>query len=126
MNDGISVLIIDDEDGVRISLAEFLEDFDYDVHTAASAEEGLMLLREHNFQVAIVDLRLPGINGEAFILRASELAPRMKYLIHTGSVDYAISKEISSLVAPHQLFAKPQADLMAFIEGIQNLLELEE
>lgn len=120
----ISVLIIDDEESVRTSLAEFLDDYDFDVTTAVSGEEGLQLLREQRFQVAVVDLRLPGINGEAFILRAQDFAPQMRYLIHTGSVDYAVSRELREMgIGPEHLYAKPQSDLMRLIEGINALLD---
>lgn len=108
----ISVLIIDDEGPIRNSLAEFLRDYDFEVETADSAEAGLSLLEEACFDIAIVDLRLPGMSGERFILKAVELDPKMRYLIHTGSVDYLLSEELMALgITGRHLLSKPVVDL---------------
>lgn len=124
MTDAISVLIIDDEATIRHSLAEFLEDYDYLVSTAPTGESALSLLQKKRFDVAIVDLRLPGINGEAFILRANDLAPHMCYLIHTGSVDYRIGDELSKLgIGNQHLFAKPLEDLYYFVDKIEEMVK---
>ncbi len=57
------ILIIEDDQGVRESLAMVLEYQDYTVHQAASGEDGLTLATETHPQVVVLDLNLPGIDG---------------------------------------------------------------
>ncbi len=58
-----TILIIEDDQGVRESLAMVLEYQDYDVHQASSGEDGLALATEHAPAVIVLDLNLPGIDG---------------------------------------------------------------
>jgi DNA-binding NtrC family response regulator len=120
----IRVLIVDDEPFVRDSLAEYLADFDFSVSSAGSAEEMLTLLEEAPQDVAIVDLRLPGMSGDALIQRAHEIAPAMRFLIHTGSVDYRISGDLMKIgVRQEHVILKPQPSLDNVVKVINDLVE---
>ena len=58
------ILVVDDEAAERITLGEVLRLEGYQVTLAASGEEALALARQTDpFDLAILDLRLPGING---------------------------------------------------------------
>ncbi|GAA4249876.1 response regulator transcription factor [Dactylosporangium darangshiense] len=57
------VLVIEDDDRIRLSLALALEDEGYVVRGAASAEEGLVAQRDQPADTVLVDLMLPGIDG---------------------------------------------------------------
>jgi DNA-binding response OmpR family regulator len=59
----VAVLVIEDDDRIRLSLALALEDEGYTVHTAATAEEGLVRQRREPADTVLVDLMLPGIDG---------------------------------------------------------------
>jgi len=120
----IKVLIIDDEPFIRESLAGFLEDGDFDVSSADSAEQALDLLRKNPYDIAIVDLRLPGMNGDVFIQEINRISPQIRFLIHTGSVDYRLSSELLAVgIRPDHVFYKPQHDLTLFVKKIEQLLE---
>jgi len=121
----INILIIDDEIAIRYSLTSFFEDYDFNVTSAASAEEALEILNEKkNFHVAIVDLRLPGMTGDKMILEASKIYPELKYLIHTGSINYFVSDELKNIGFKDEfVFLKPQNNLKIFIDAIEKLLE---
>lgn len=123
----IRVLVVDDEVSVCKSLVGFLEDFDFEVASAASAETALKLATEETFDVAIVDLRLPGISGEALILQAHKEVPDLKFLIHTGSVGYRLSEELKQIgILPAHVYLKPMDDLNELVEGIKNLVNEKE
>jgi len=118
----IKILVIDDEPFIRESLVGFLEDCDFNISSADSAEQALNLLRQTTFDVAIVDLRLPGMNGDVFIQEINSLAPHIRFLIHTGSVDYHLSKKLIDIgVRTDHVFYKPQHDLTLFVNTIDNL-----
>ena len=120
----IRVLVVDDEPFVRDSLVEFLEDYDFDVSSAASAEEMLELLARRQQDVAIVDLRLPGMNGDALIHQAHEVLPSMRFLIHTGSVDYRLSDDLKKIgIRQEHVILKPQPNLNSIVDWIRDLVK---
>lgn len=120
----ISIIVIDDEDMVRINLADFLEDEGYLVANASSGEEGIDLVKEKPFNIAIVDMRLPGMDGNTFILEANRLQPDLKYLIHTGSADYSLPDELKKLgISQESVFYKPVHDMDLITGSIARLMQ---
>lgn len=118
----IKVLVVDDELSVSESLVGFLEDSEFDVASASSGEKALELATKEPFDVAIVDLRLPGMSGEALILKAHELVPELRFIIHTGSVGYRLSGELKRIgMLPDHVYLKPMDDLNELVEGIEKL-----
>lgn len=69
------VLIIDDERNLRESLAEFLALDGYDCVGAGSGEEGLDRLSRESFDAALLDLRMPGIDGLETLVRIRDGGP---------------------------------------------------
>lgn len=119
-----SIIVIDDEDMVRINLADFLEDEGYLVAKAASGEEGLQLVKGTKFDIAIVDMRLPGIDGNTFILEAHRLQPELRYLIHTGSADYSLPEDLRSIgISQDLVFYKPVHDMELIKNSIFLMLK---
>ncbi len=117
-------LVVDDDRSVRISLREFLNDYGFDAEAAGSAEEALAMLAEAPFDVAIVDLRLPEMSGDAMILKASRRCPGLRFIIHTGSLDYRVTPELERIgVRPEHVFHKPLKSLEELIAGVRHVLE---
>ncbi len=105
-------LIVDDETSIRESIAAFMEDEGYVVFQAESSEEALDLLRNHPIDQAVVDIRLPGHDGNMFMLEARKIRPTIKFVVHTGSADYIPSPEILALgVTLNKVLIKPAGDL---------------
>ena len=84
----IKVFVVDDEIVVCSNVAAFLEDEGFTVFSATSGEEALDFLLKQKIDVAIIDIRLPGIDGDMLIFKAHEIQPVLKFLIHTGSTNY--------------------------------------
>ncbi len=78
------VLIVEDEPVVCAVLCEILAD-SYECVAINTAEEGLSKLSRESFDVAITDVRLPGMSGEEFLLRAHESDPRLPVIVVTGA-----------------------------------------
>lgn len=57
------ILIVDDEEGIRRTLRQILEDEGYATEEAASGEEALQKVRERDFDVLLLDVWLPGMDG---------------------------------------------------------------
>jgi len=118
----ISVLIVDDEPFLRRSIVDFLMDEDrFDIFQAESGETGLDMLKEQKVDVCLVDMRLPGLNGIEFILKAQELDPGLRYIIHTGSPEEQLPKAvIQGIPGFRGVIFKPVIDMMEIVHAIDR------
>jgi CheY-like chemotaxis protein len=119
----LRVLVVDDEPGVARSLQAYLEDEGMQVRSAGSAEEALELVQAGAaFDVCIMDMRLPGMDGDVAIRRLHRVRPRMHYIIHTGTAGYALSDDLRAMgIGNDQLFMKPLPDMSPLVDTIRGL-----
>jgi NtrC-family two-component system response regulator AlgB len=129
MNAKVRVLVIDDEESIRKTLRICLEGAGYEVTLAASGEAGVAAARKHPPDVALVDLRLGGMDGLAVTKLLSQETPTTAVVImtayatidnavdamRTGATDYLpkpftpaqvlhlLSKSVRSARAEHEL-----------------------
>jgi DNA-binding NtrC family response regulator len=86
-----AVLIVDDEAIVRESIGDWLKDT-YQVATAETGEEALELIEKQDFDILIVDVRLPGKSGIQVLREVKEVKPYIESIVITAypSVDLAV------------------------------------
>jgi two-component system nitrogen regulation response regulator NtrX len=86
------ILIVDDETGIRESLTGILEDENFQTAACASGEECLELLRKSNFDVILLDVWLPGMDGlEALAkIRAMNDPPEVIMISGHGTIETAV------------------------------------
>lgn len=112
-------MVLDDEESIRHSIASFLEDEGHDVLTAESTEKAIELVRTHPVDGTVVDIRLPGRDGNAFMLEASQIRPQMRFVVHTGSADYSPPTAVVALgVTLDKVLIKPVRDLSIIVEAL--------
>ncbi len=87
-----NVLLVDDEAVVRNSLSEWLKDDGYDVASAEDGESALKILKERQFDTAVVDLKMPGVDGLEVLRKAKQTYPQINIIIITayGTVENAV------------------------------------
>lgn len=89
----MKILIIDDDEWIRDSLRIFFETEGCHVVVLETAEEGLAELKYQNFDLIIVDYKLPGLDGIEFLKRThDEHSDTMKVLITAYRTDSVISE----------------------------------
>jgi ActR/RegA family two-component response regulator len=114
-------LILDDEESIRQSIAAFMEDEGYRVFQAESSEQALEIIRKHPIDEAVVDIRLPGQDGNSFMLEAIKIRPKIKFVVHTGSADYIPPKAIQALgVTLDKVLIKPANDLNLICDALKK------
>jgi len=114
-------LILDDEESIRQSIAAFMEDEGYTVFQAESSEKALEIVRNHPIDDAVVDIRLPGHDGNTFMLEARKIRPEIKFVVHTGSADYIPPKAIQALgVTSDKVLIKPASDLKVICDALKD------
>src|ERR1051325_8554893 len=79
-----SVLVVDDEKNMRLSLKTVLADEDYPVHTVDSAEEALEAMSRDEFLMVITDARLGGMTGYELLSRIRAQKPDLPVLMITA------------------------------------------
>jgi two-component system nitrogen regulation response regulator GlnG len=85
-------LIVDDEAGMRHSLQRLLQPTGYEVSTARSGAEALALVKEIPFDVAVLDIQMPGLSGLDAYRRLREIDPKLPVVFITayGTAETAI------------------------------------
>lgn len=78
-----SVLIVDDEKIIRDSLRDWLQD-GYNVTTCETGEEAIELVKNHDFDVLILDVRLTGKSGLQVLKEIKEIKPQIRSIIITA------------------------------------------
>ncbi|MBC8417990.1 MAG: response regulator [Pseudomonadota bacterium] len=78
------VLLVDDEEEFVQALAERLSIRDYDVTTSLSGEDAVEKLRHYNFDVVILDVRMPGMDGTEVLHEMKRIKPLTEVIMLTG------------------------------------------
>ena len=118
----VNVLVLDDEESIRHSIAAYFEDEGFIVFEAASGEDALVLLQSKSVDAAIVDIRLPGMDGNTFMTKACQIDSTIRFVVHTGSADYVLPDSLKSCgVRVEAVFIKPVHDLNVLITALKPL-----
>jgi len=75
------ILIIDDEEGMCKLLKTILMEEGYDITVNRSAIHGIELIKEEDFDLAIVDIKMPEMDGIDFLKRGLEIKPRLNFIM---------------------------------------------
>ena len=114
-----SVLVVDDEPGVRSALRLVLEHGGYSVTEAANGIEAMDRLRTHSVDVVLIDLFMPEKEGLETIADFRQQYPGLKIIAISGAFSGEFL-EIAKHLGADQALAKPirGADLLATIQGV--------
>jgi len=87
-----SILIVDDEAGVRSSLSGILGDEGYQVEAAATGEQCLAALEKGRYELVLLDVWLPGMDGLSVLSRVRTLDPELPVVVISGhaSIETAV------------------------------------
>ncbi len=87
-----SILVVDDDDQLRISFCKLLKEENYSVIAAASGEDGIEIIKHNTLDLVILDMRLPGMNGMETFIKIREIDSKLPVIIVTayGTTDLAI------------------------------------
>ncbi len=108
------VLLVDDEELVRLSTADMLADLGYDVVEAASGEQALRVLNETPIDLLVTDHLMPGMTGVDLAQEVRRRSPQMPVLLVSGFAEVCgLDAALPRLVKPFR-----KDELAAIIERV--------
>ena len=84
MNRNARILAIDDDENIRKVIVAILEDEGYTVESVGTAKEAIEKSKRKFYNLALIDIRLPDMEGIELLTKFRETTPRMRKVIVTG------------------------------------------
>jgi putative two-component system response regulator len=113
----MKVLVVDDEETIRLALRKFLRSRGFEVEIAGSGEAAVRLLDEHSFTLMLCDVRMPGMTGVELVPKVLEKDPDIAIIMLTAVNDAATATEVLSSGATDYLMKPVElADLQQALD----------
>ncbi|HME56515.1 MAG TPA: response regulator [Candidatus Lokiarchaeia archaeon] len=93
MENKVKVLVVDDDAGIRETMKDILTWMNIHVITACNGYEATDLASKNDFDLGLIDLRMPGIDGIETFKRIRSINPEFKAFLLTAFVDDVQMKE---------------------------------
>ncbi len=118
-----SILVVDDEDALRTVLSSELESEGYVVATAGDGDEAISILQGKSFDLVLLDIKMPRVDGFEVLRFIKERYPATKVIMLTGFADLKNAIESKKLGA-EDFVSKPY-DLVDLLTTIERVLTSE-
>lgn len=112
MQNQFNILVVDDEPGIRITLAGILEDEGYNVIVAEDGYKGIMAAEKTIFKIAFIDMRMPGINGIETFKEIKRISPETIIFFMTAFLAEDTLNEAAKLQTQSILYKPLDLDLI--------------
>ncbi|MBI4429224.1 MAG: response regulator [Ignavibacteriales bacterium] len=114
------ILVVDDEDALRTVLSAELEGEGYQVGTAADGQEAINILGKSAFDLILLDIKMPNVDGFEVLRFVKEKHPKTKVIMLTGFADLKNAIESKKLGA-EDFVSKPY-DLVDLLTTVERVL----
>ena len=84
MDEAPRILIVDDDENIRKVLVAILEDEGYNVESVGTAKEAIERTRRNYYNMALIDIRLPDMEGIELLTKMKDTTPKIRKVIITG------------------------------------------
>src|SRR5581483_11079308 len=92
-----TILVVDDDSNTCSNMTDLFSDLGYSVESAQEAESALAKARSRNYDVGLVDLRMPGMDGLTLCRHLKQLHPRMVTMIVTAYIGEDLCREAAAI-----------------------------
>jgi len=117
------VLYVDDHDDSAEMMKLVLADSDYEVESARTVNQALEMSSKFEFDLYVVDKRLPDGSGLELVKQLNKLTPGIPTIVYTGDV-YEIHREQAMAAGAHAFVCKP--DIETLINTVHDFLSQRE
>ncbi|RLI16133.1 hypothetical protein DRO41_02710 [Candidatus Bathyarchaeota archaeon] len=84
MGGNARILVVDDDENIRKVLTKILEDEGYTVESVGTAKEAIERTKRKFYNLALIDIRLPDMEGVKLLTKIRDTTPKMRKIIITG------------------------------------------
>lgn len=120
-NPGARLLIVDDEPNIRSALGRALNLLGYTVEEASSGPEALLMLEHTKYDLMVLDLRMPGMDGLEVMVRVHQLYPELLIVILTGHA--TLESAIAAVKSEAVDYLQKPASIQEIAEVVTQSLE---
>jgi CheY-like chemotaxis protein len=118
------ILVVDDERLTRITLTAFLLDAGYPTASVEDGHSAVALHQDRPFDVCIVDIRMPGMDGVETILALHRVSPHSRFIIYTGSPQFSPPRRLREInLSENDVVQKPVFDMRIFLDMIDGKID---
>ena len=117
-----NILVVDDEEMIRVLFREVLENSGHSVTTAETGFEVLELVKQRDFDLVFIDLKMPGMVGDELVGRIKAIKPRLPVTIITGYPDSGMMRRALAQ-GPFGVMNKP-FDKSDVINAVNTFLQI--
>jgi len=124
MGGAARILIIDDDENIRKVLQTILEDEDYIVDTAETAKKGIEQSEKAFYNLALIEVRLPDMEGIELLSKLRSTKPKMRKIIVTGYP--TLQNAISAVNKGADAYIMKPFEVEKILQAIQEQLKQQE
>ena len=117
------ILIIEDENDTAEPVKEALKLNGFDADIAEDGEKGLEMFRQNEYELVLLDLKLPKMSGEEVLRKIREFRPYVYVIVYTCFSEFANIKTLTNIGIDGYVNKGPDADLKELITMVKGKLD---
>ena len=124
MGNPAKILVVDDDESIRKSLTAILRDEGYAVDVAASGGEAIRKSEETVYNLALIDIKLPDMEGIDILTRMKDTVPKVRKIIMTGFP--SVQNAIAAVNRKADAYLVKPLEVEKLLDTIREQLKLQE
>jgi DNA-binding NtrC family response regulator len=124
MDKTAKILIVDDDENIRKALIAVLEDEGYTVDSVDTGKKGIEKTQTEFFNIALIDVRLPDMEGTEVLSKMQETSPTLRKIIITGYP--TLQNAVAAVNKGANAYVMKPFDLEKMIQTIEEQLKQQE
>jgi len=124
MNASARILVVDDDENIRKTLTTILQNEGYTVDAAQNGSEAIKKTQAAAYNVALIDIRLPDMEGIELLTKLKEAVPKTRKIIVTGYP--TVKNAIAAVNKQADAYLMKPVDIEELLETIHTQLNLQE
>ena len=115
------LLIIDDDPGFSLMVADYFKSYGYEVHTAESGGQAVEIYKRERPKVVLLDFNMPLVTGEKLLPLLQSIDPAVRAIVVTGCIGEEVEERFKGL-GYYAFFEKGSLSLESLEEKVQEAL----
>jgi DNA-binding NtrC family response regulator len=124
MGKPVRILVVDDDENIRVTIEAILENQGYAVDVAVNGREAIKKSESTAYNVALIDIRLPDMEGTELLTRMKDTVPKVRKIIITGYP--SMQNAIDAVNRNADAYLVKPVDVDKLLELVRRQLKLQE